>query len=126
MIVDRRREIARRYREAFADLPGVRMAADPPYGTSNYQSFWMLPPAATNFVQADFLQALLADGISARRGIMAAHREPAYAEVSTAPLPVTDEFSTRSIILPIFHTMTLDEQDRVIASVRRELSGSVT
>ena len=124
-IVQRRREIAGRYREAFADLAGVTMAADPSYGTSNYQSFWLLPPADAGFVQAEFLQALLADGISARRGIMAAHLEPAYADVKSIALPVTEEFSRRSVILPIFHTMTSADQDRVIDSVRRELAGLV-
>jgi dTDP-4-amino-4,6-dideoxygalactose transaminase len=124
-IVQRRRELAARYHEAFADLAGVTMAADPSYGTSNFQSFWLLPPADAGFVQADFLQALLSDGISARRGIMAAHLEPAYADVKPMALPVTEEFSRRSVILPIFHTMTSADQDRVIDSVRRELAGLV-
>ncbi|HTC70795.1 MAG TPA: DegT/DnrJ/EryC1/StrS family aminotransferase [Acidothermaceae bacterium] len=124
-IVQRRRELAARYHEAFADLAGITMAADPSYGTSNFQSFWLLPPADAGFVQAEFLQALLADGISARRGIMAAHLEPAYADVNPMALPVTEEFSRRSVILPIFHTMTPADQDRVIDSVRRELGGLV-
>ena len=80
-MVARRRVLARRYQELLSGIPGLLTADDPPYGETNYQSFWMLLPEESA-VGRDELIGLLADaGISARRGIMAAHLEPAYADV---------------------------------------------
>ena len=45
---------------------------------------------------------------------MAAHLEPAYAGVAPAPLPVTERLSRDSLILPLFHSITGDQQKRVV------------
>jgi dTDP-4-amino-4,6-dideoxygalactose transaminase len=118
-LVTRRRALGARYQEQLADVPGLRMVRDPPYGTTNYQSFWVVLP--DDFpVSRDHLLRLLAEaGISARRGIMAAHLEPAYAGHPCDQLPVTEWLTSRSLILPLFHQMTEEEQDRVVAVVRR-------
>jgi perosamine synthetase len=116
-IVARRRELGRRYIERFSDIPGVLSAADPPYGTTNFQSFWLLLPDNSPIGRDELLAALMERGISARRGIMASHLEPAYAGVPHDDLPVTEQLTQRSIILPLFHTMTKTEQDHVIDSV---------
>src|SRR5262249_31706216 len=41
-LVLRRRDLAVRYQDAFAHLSGLRTVADPRYGTTNYQRFWIL------------------------------------------------------------------------------------
>jgi dTDP-4-amino-4,6-dideoxygalactose transaminase len=56
----------------------------------------------------------LEHGISTRRGIMAAHLEPACSRFADRPLPVTERLTHNSIILPLFHDFTIAEQDRVI------------
>jgi dTDP-4-amino-4,6-dideoxygalactose transaminase len=114
-VVVRRREIADRYRAAFADVPGLRCVEDPPYGESNLQSFWV--EVGEEFpVDREALLAHLADQeISARRGIMAAHRQPAYAGTPHTPLPVTERLTDRTLILPLFHQMTPEQQDRVVS-----------
>jgi dTDP-4-amino-4,6-dideoxygalactose transaminase len=122
-MVARRRELAARYSAAFGDIEGVLTAADPPYGTSNFQSYWLLLPAGAPTARNDLLEALRHDGISARRGIMAAHREPAFAGHPTGPLPVTEQLTDDSLILPLYHTMSEADQDRVIAVVRQHLLG---
>ena len=40
-MVARRRQLADNYAKAVEDLPGLRMVADPPWGTSNFQSCWI-------------------------------------------------------------------------------------
>ena len=56
-IIERRRQLAARYQEAFADLPGVSTATDPAYGTSNFQSFWVLLPEDAPIDRNDLLAA---------------------------------------------------------------------
>ena len=119
-LVARRRARAARYTEALADL-GIVVASDPPYGTTNFQSYWMLLPPDAPMGRDELLAALQRDGISARRGIMAAHLEPAYAGQGAPCLPVTERLTKDSLILPLYHDLTDSDQDRVIASVRRHL-----
>lgn len=114
-IVARRREIAARYQEMLAPL-GLRTVRDPAGATSNFQSFWVELPDAAPPV-GDVLAALAGAGVSARRGIMAAHTEPAYAGHPHAPLPVTEHLTSRTLILPVHHELTEAEQDTVVAAL---------
>lgn len=119
-IVDRRRQIAAGYGKAIAEIPGLRLVADPPYGTTNFQSCWVEvgPDYGT---ERDGLLAALADAdISARRGIMASHRQPAYAtrDNGTADLSVTEHLSDHTLILPLYHQMSDSEQARVVDALR--------
>ncbi|AXH98043.1 DegT/DnrJ/EryC1/StrS family aminotransferase [Ornithinimicrobium avium] len=114
-VVRRRRELAARYHRAL-DGTGLRAVRDPAWGTTNYQSFWVeVPPEHP--VDRDGLLARLAEaGISARRGIMAAHRQPAYAgrDGVRTDLSTTERLTDRTLILPLFHEMTEDQLDRVV------------
>ena len=116
-MVSRRRELAERYRQLLAGIPGLRIAADPAYGTSNYQSFWVAFPADFPVSRDDLLASLAAAGVSARRGIMAAHLEPAYSGHPHAELPVTERLTASSIVLPLFHEMTEFDQDVVVSVI---------
>lgn len=117
-MVRRRRELADRYRNALADVPGLRCVADPPDGTGNFQSFWIEIGPAHALDREAVLARLAEAGISARRGIMASHRQPAHADREHGPLPVTERLTDNTLILPLFHTMTDDEQRRVIDVLR--------
>ena len=116
-VVERRRELADAYRRALADVPGLRCVNDPAYGTSNFQSFWVELDDTFHPGREGLLEKLAESGISARRGIMAAHRQPAYAQAERAPLPVTERLTDRSLILPLFHAMTEDEHTRVVQAL---------
>ncbi|MFF9839998.1 aminotransferase class I/II-fold pyridoxal phosphate-dependent enzyme [Streptomyces sp. NPDC013740] len=117
-LVARRRELGARYTRLLADVPGLVPVRDPEHGEGNFQSYWVLLDGEFP-VGRDELLALLAEaGISARRGIMASHLEPAYAGHPAAALPVTERISRDSLILPLFHTMTEEQQDRVVAVLR--------
>ena len=122
-VVRRRRELASGYIKAFADIEGLRAVTDPPWGETNFQSFWIevLPGFGTG---RDGLLATLAEAdISARRGIMATHLEPAYRnrDTGSAALQVTERLSANTLILPLFHEMTESEQGRVIEAVVRKI-----
>jgi perosamine synthetase len=117
-LVARRRQLAARYHDLLAGVPGVHPVRDPAHGTSNFQSFWVL---LEHGGRDDVLAALADAGISARRGIMAAHLEPAYAGVPHAPLPATERLTRDSLILPLYHGMTSDEQEYVVSTLRSAL-----
>lgn len=116
-VVAKRRELAARYQEALGDVRGIRCVEDPAEGTSNFQSFWIELGVDYPLSRDGLLEHLAAQDISARRGIMAAHRQPAYRDEDHAPLPVTERLTDHTLILPLFHQMTPVEQDRVVDAV---------
>jgi perosamine synthetase len=113
-LVAARREQAARYQELLADVPGLVTATDPEHGTTNYQSFWVLLPEEAPVARNDVLQDLDAVGVSARRGIMAAHLEPAYAGLAHVHLPATERITRDSLILPLHHEVMPADQERIV------------
>ena len=106
--------------------PGLRCVADPVWGAANFQSCWVEVDAGLRVDREGCLAHSPPRDISARRGIMAAHRQPAYEAAHPAdPLPVTEHLTDNTLILPLFHQMTDAEQDQVMAAVaeRRALPG---
>jgi dTDP-4-amino-4,6-dideoxygalactose transaminase len=97
-------------------LAGLRLVTDPPYGTTNFQSCWLEVGEGYPLNRDGLLVALAEADISARRGIMSTHRQPAYAEADfgNADLSVTEHLSDNTLILPLFHQMSDSEQSRVI------------
>lgn len=116
-IIERRRFLAQRYRDRLAGR-GFGLPVEPPWARSNWQSFCVRLPDAVN--QVEVMQAMLAEGISTRRGVMCAHLEPAYADRASArwtALPESERAQQRSIILPLYHSMTEPQQDRVVEAL---------
>jgi dTDP-4-amino-4,6-dideoxygalactose transaminase len=117
-LVSRRRELAQRYQRLLAGAGGLRTVADPAFGKTNYQSFWVVLPVDCAVSRDDLLRRLADAGVSARRGIMAAHLEPAYHGRPHATLPVTERLTAQSLILPLFHDLTEEQQDLVVSVIR--------
>jgi dTDP-4-amino-4,6-dideoxygalactose transaminase len=119
-IVTRRREVAARYGEAVAHLEGLRGVEDPPWGTGNFQSYWVEVGEGYPLDRDGLLARLARAGISARRGIMAAHLQPAYRdrETGSCELPVTERLTASTLILPLHHELTVDDQERVVDALR--------
>jgi perosamine synthetase len=125
-VIARRRELAQRYHKLLAEpapLAGLRAVTDPEHGTTNYQSFWVVLPPEYRGTVVDVLAGLRERGVSARRGIMASHLEPAYAGAGGQPeLPVTEHLTDRTLILPLYHQLSEDEQDHVVAALTQVLA----
>lgn len=117
-MVARRRQLAEGYAKVVADLRGLRMVADPPRGTTNFQSCWIEVERGHPLDREGLLAHLAQAGISARRGIMAAHRQPAHAIRALRPLPGTERLTDGTLILPLFHQMSESEQARVVDALR--------
>jgi perosamine synthetase len=116
-LVARRRMMAQRYQEMLSAIPGVRTITDPDCGCTNYQSFWVLLRDDFPVSRDELLRHLAEAGVSARRGIMAAHLEDACKTYTRRPLPVTEKLTARTLILPLFHELTEPEQDVVVSVI---------
>jgi dTDP-4-amino-4,6-dideoxygalactose transaminase len=121
-LIERRRAQARRYQDLLADIPGLRTITDPDYGSTNFQGFWILLPPEFPVSRNELLGLLASAGVSARRGVMAAHLELAYTGKSRPDLPVTERMTASTLTLPLFHDMTQEQQDLVVSVIRRAAS----
>ncbi|MCT9002625.1 DegT/DnrJ/EryC1/StrS family aminotransferase [Microbacterium memoriense] len=125
-IVARRRQIAARYQAALAEIPGLRSVADPEWGTSNFQSFWVEVLENYPVDREGLLEALSVAGISARRGIMATHRQAPYRDLAPeGSLRVTERLTDRTLILPVYHSLSEGDQDRVLEVLHHPIGEAV-
>jgi dTDP-4-amino-4,6-dideoxygalactose transaminase len=121
-LVAARRRLAARYREALSRHSYLTLPQEPDFARSNWQSFWVILRDGSPRSQVELMRALLARGIHTLRGVMCAHREPAYRDLPPRhPLPVSELLQDRSLILPLYPGMTEADQERVIAALRELL-----
>ena len=117
-VVANRRELAARYTKALRHHPWLRPPYIPDEATPNFQSYAvrLLPEAPIS--RDDLMQRLLEQGVATRRGIMLSHLEQACADLPKATLPLSEEASRRSLLLPLYPQMTSDDQQRVITALQ--------
>jgi dTDP-4-amino-4,6-dideoxygalactose transaminase len=115
----RRRALAARYTQALQSLDWLECPAVPANCEHNYQSYMVRLVDGTHGVRDSIMQTLLEQNISTRRSIMAIHREAPYRSSHwEASLPVTNRVTETGFILPLFHEMTEQAQDRVIDALQ--------
>jgi perosamine synthetase len=131
-IIERRRFLAERYHQILADVPGLKLPTEPNWARSNWQSYCVR--LSETYDQRQVMQAMLDSGIGTRRGIMCAHREPAYqTEVwscgvtkeecqcesrSCDRLAESERAQDYAILLPLFYQMTESDQDTVVNELK--------
>ena len=118
-IVARRRELARRYDERLRSVAGVVVPSEPSWARSNWQSYAIRvePPID----QRTVMQRMLDAGVSTRRGVMNVHRERAYPPGTWragSGLAKGERAQDTTIVLPLFHQLTEDDQDRVVSALQ--------
>jgi perosamine synthetase len=130
--VVRRRALADRYRELLAGIPDLQLPFEPEWARSNWQSFCVRLPFGCD--QGRVMQSMLDDAIATRRGVMCAHREPAYqvepwrcggAQAGTdgcSALQRSEDITDDGVILPLFAGMTDDDQQRVARSLAHAIT----
>jgi perosamine synthetase len=111
----RRRALAARYTKSLQTLPWLAWPTIPANCEHNYQSYMVRLTDGTHSTRDGIMQKLLEQNISTRRSIMAIHREAPYRSTRwEATLPVTNHVTETGFILPLFHDMTEEDQDRII------------
>lgn len=114
-MVERRREIAARYRELLSNHQRIGLPFEPSWARTNWQSYPVRLP--DNVDQRAVMQSMLDAGVSTRRGIMCAHREAVYAHAKHAPLPHSEACQDRTIVLPLYPQMTDADIETVVAAL---------
>jgi len=136
-LFERRRYLAGRYRELLADVPGLRLPLEPEWARSNWQSYCVRLPDGIG--QQQVMQHMLDADIATRRGIMCAHREPAYGieswtcglanngcdcqQGTCARLDQSERAQDRTVLLPLYSQMAESDQDRVAAALHEACAG---
>jgi perosamine synthetase len=122
----RRREIAERYREAFAGIPGVI----PPSVREGIEPAWHLYPIRLDLEKlreghAKIFAALRAENIGVNVHYIPVHLHPYYRVqfgYTGGEFPVAEHAYERLISLPMFHGMSDSDVNDVIEAVEKTLS----
>ena len=121
----RRREIAERYRAAFADLP-VDLPTEPadPDSSHAWHLFILRLRAEARIGRDDFIARMAQAGVGCSVHFIPLHRQPYWRDrygLTPAAFPVAEAEFARVVSLPIFSAMTEEQVDRVVAAVREVL-----
>jgi perosamine synthetase len=121
--IARRRHIAGRYNEAFADLPAVRpLSVRPGVGHAYHLYVVQLDPDRLTAGRDQVFAALRAEGIGVNVHYIPTHLHPYYRHHhGTGPglCPVAEQAYERILSLPLFPRMTDADVDDVIAAVTK-------
>jgi len=114
-----RRRIAFRYRDAFADLAGLQLMPQAPWGLhTNWLSCFLVDSGCFGASRDTIMQALAAEDIEARPLWKPMHLQPFFRDAPFYGGGVSADLFARGICLPSSSNLTPEQQNRVIAVVR--------
>jgi len=117
--VARRREIAFAYRDAFADLPGLTLMPQAPYGLhTNWLSCFSVDEAKLGVSRDALIAALAADDVESRPVWKPMHLQPLFDGAERFGGAVAEELFRQGICLPSSTNMSAEDLARVVALVR--------
>lgn len=107
-IIKRRREIAEIYFTEFKHLDCITLPIEKEGHFTNWQSYSVYLNERCQINRNDLMQKLANSGISTKKGIMNSHIEKAYVQKFKCNLPKSEDFSDRSILLPMYCSMDVE------------------
>ena len=114
---------AEKYKRALKDITCLGLPLEKNGCVSNYQSYAVYLKKEAPVSRDKLMQLLLDKGISTRRGIMTVHREIAYGDYCKGlRLPVSEDASDRSLLLPLYVPMDDRDIDIVVTKLRKFLT----
>jgi len=124
--VEQRRAVARRYRETFADLPGISPMPEASYGVpTNWLSCFLIDEDHFGCSRDDLIGHLEAAAIESRPVWKPMHMQALYASAECYGGHVAEDLFRRGVCLPSSSSLTREEQNRVTGEVRR-VAGAVS
>jgi dTDP-4-amino-4,6-dideoxygalactose transaminase len=136
-IIDARRRVAERYATLLGGIPGLRLPVEPSWARTNWQSYCVGLPDDCD--QQAIMQHLLDAGIASKRGVMCTHRTPAYTQqawrcggasqpcdhASCTHLRASEQAEDRSLMLPLYPSLSPQDQDRVAVALAEACAAAV-
>jgi pyridoxal phosphate-dependent aminotransferase EpsN len=117
--VRQRRAVAFRYRDAFADLPGITFMPQARYGLhTNWLSCFLVDREAFGASRDDVLRALAAADIEARPLWKPMHMQPLYRDCERYGGEVSERLFEQGLCLPSSSSLQAGDQQRVVDIVR--------
>jgi pyridoxal phosphate-dependent aminotransferase EpsN len=118
--VEQRRAIAFRYRDAFADLPGISLMPQASCGLhTNWLSCFLIDEREFSLSRDGLIKALDEANIESRPVWKPMHLQPLYAGCEHFGGQVAEDLFARGICLPSSSSLSEEEQLHVVNSVRR-------
>jgi perosamine synthetase len=124
--VERRREIAARYNESFADMPEITIPAESRDVKAVYHIYvTQLRTQLLKVGRKEVFEALKAENIAVNVHYIPIHLQPFYRKsfnYNKGCCPKAEAYYDRAITLPIFAGMSNDDADDVIKAVRKVIA----
>lgn len=118
--VEQRRSIAFRYRDAFADIPGLTFMPQSPHGVvTNWLSCFLVDRNELGLSRDELIAALDAANIETRPVWKPMHLQPLYRHAECIGGEIAADLFNRGICLPSSSSLSIEDQTRVIESVRQ-------
>jgi len=118
--VQQRRAIAFRYKDAFADLPGISLMPQAPYGLhTNWLSCFLIEEGKFGRSRDELIQALDEANVESRPVWKPMHLQPLYAGRQCYGGAVAEDLFRRGICLPSSSNLPTEDQLHVVNAVRR-------
>lgn len=119
--IERRREIARQYDAALANLSSLELPGRRPYVDPGWHLYVIRVQEAA--LRRPLFEALRSRGLGVQVHYLPVYYHPYYAQLGyqRGLAPIAEDFYARAISLPIFPAMSDDDVSRVVEAVERSL-----
>jgi pyridoxal phosphate-dependent aminotransferase EpsN len=123
--VQQRRAIAFRYRDAFADLPGISLMPQARYGIhTNWLSCFLIDEKIFGRSRDQLIRALDEANVESRPVWKPMHLQPLYVGCERYGGDVAEDLFRRGICLPSSSSLSSEDQLHVVNAVRRAAGGN--
>lgn len=121
--VQARRRVAERYRAAFAELPGMRLQPEAPWGRhTRWLSVFHLDPEECGTTPTELIRALDAIDVESRPVWRPMHMQPLFADAVSIGGATAERLYRTGICLPSSSNLAEADQDRIIDRVRATIA----
>ncbi|RQD73682.1 MAG: hypothetical protein D5R97_09030 [Candidatus Syntrophonatronum acetioxidans] len=126
--VKARRAVFERYQEALGEIEGIDFMPEASFGKSTrWLTALTVDPERCGVTRDDIIEALEKENIEARPVWKPMHLQPLYKGCKyyshNEKVSISDNLFERGLCLPSGSNLTIEDQDRVIASIKRCLAG---